>query len=85
MKQLKINFILKIIWILTKFAFFVSFPIQSFIKKYIHYAKTQVAPVLTQEASDYIASRYSELRTREDGTQDKYRVGFLLFVILKVD
>ena len=46
----------------------------SFIKKYINYAKTQVVPVLTQEASDYIATRYSELRTREDGTQDKYRV-----------
>ena len=46
----------------------------SFIKKYIHYAKNQVVPVLTQEASDFIAAKYSELRTREDGSQDKYRV-----------
>jgi DNA replicative helicase MCM subunit Mcm2 (Cdc46/Mcm family) len=53
----------------------------SFIKKYINYAKNEVAPVLTQEASDYIAARYSELRSREDGTQDKYRV-FFLFLLL---
>ena len=46
----------------------------SFIKKYLHYAKTRITPVLTQEASDYIAAKYSELRTREDGAQDKYRV-----------
>jgi DNA replication licensing factor MCM3 len=46
----------------------------SFIKKYINYAKNEIVPVLTQEASDYIATRYSELRSREDGAQDKYRV-----------
>lgn len=51
----------------------------SFIKKYINYAKNEVVPVLTQEASDYIAARYSELRTREDGTQDKYRVIVAIF------
>ena len=45
-----------------------------FIKKYIHYARSLVNPVLTQEASDFIAAKYSELRSREDGQQDKYRV-----------
>jgi DNA replication licensing factor MCM3 len=50
-----------------------------FIKKYLHYAKTNIAPVLTQEASDYIATRYSELRTREDGSNDKYRVCFMTY------
>ncbi|XP_018603206.1 DNA replication licensing factor MCM3-like isoform X1 [Scleropages formosus] len=35
-----------------------------FVKKYIHVAKL-VKPVLTQEASDYIAEEYSKLRSRD--------------------
>jgi DNA replication licensing factor MCM3 len=44
-----------------------------FLKKYIYYAKTRVKPVLTSEACDYISNRYSELRSKSDGQDDKYR------------
>ncbi|KAK2976476.1 hypothetical protein RJ640_020517 [Escallonia rubra] len=33
-----------------------------FLKKYIHYAKHRIQPDLTDEASDYIATAYAELR-----------------------
>lgn len=33
-----------------------------FLKKYIHYAKSRHQPVLTDEASEYIASTYAEMR-----------------------
>ncbi|XP_057493434.1 DNA replication licensing factor MCM3 homolog 2 [Actinidia eriantha] len=33
-----------------------------FLKKYIHYAKHRIQPELTDEASDYIATAYAELR-----------------------
>lgn len=37
----------------------------SFIKKYIHYSKTRVKPVLTQSAADYVVSTYAGLRNDE--------------------
>lgn len=41
-----------------------------FLKKYIHYAKTRVRPVLTQEASDRISDIYVALRNDEmEGNQ----------------
>nr|KAJ3422888.1 MCM DNA helicase complex subunit [Polyrhizophydium stewartii] len=43
-----------------------------FLKKYIYVAKN-MKPVLTKEACDYISRQYAELRSREDGKQDKYR------------
>nr|GEZ13293.1 DNA replication licensing factor MCM3 [Tanacetum cinerariifolium] len=44
-----------------------------FLKKYIHYAKHRIQPDLTDEASEYIATAYAELRntggsTRTGGT-----------------
>ncbi|XP_071715954.1 DNA replication licensing factor MCM3-like [Rutidosis leptorrhynchoides] len=44
-----------------------------FLKKYIHYAKHRITPNLTDEASEYIATAYAELRntggsTRTGGT-----------------
>ncbi|KAI3634806.1 hypothetical protein MIR68_007187 [Amoeboaphelidium protococcarum] len=36
----------------------------SFLKKYIHYAKSRVKPVLSEEASDIIAERYAEFRAK---------------------
>lgn len=45
-----------------------------FLKKYFHYAKNRVKPTLTQEACDFISSKYAELRAKEDGKQHKYRV-----------
>ncbi|KAI8922726.1 MCM2/3/5 family-domain-containing protein [Entophlyctis helioformis] len=44
-----------------------------FIKKYIYYTKNKFKPVLTDDACEYISTRYAELRSREDGQQDKYR------------
>jgi DNA replication licensing factor MCM3 len=37
-----------------------------FLRKYLHYAKTRIQPVLTESARDYIAARYAELRARQD-------------------
>jgi DNA replication licensing factor MCM3 len=37
-----------------------------FLRKYIHFCKTRVQPVLTNEARQVIAHRYSELRARQD-------------------
>ncbi|EXJ76923.1 minichromosome maintenance protein 3 [Capronia epimyces CBS 606.96] len=36
-----------------------------FIKKYIQYAKSRCKPVLTQEASEYVVSAYSNLRNEQ--------------------
>jgi DNA replication licensing factor MCM3 len=46
----------------------------AFLKKYLHYAKNRVNPVLTTEAADFISTSYSELRAKVDGTADQYRV-----------
>ncbi|XP_036437512.1 MCM3 minichromosome maintenance deficient 3 (S. cerevisiae), like [Colossoma macropomum] len=43
-----------------------------FIRKYIHVAKL-VRPVLTQEASDYIAEEYSKLRSHDQVNSDSAR------------
>lgn len=44
-----------------------------FIRKYIHMAKL-VKPVLTQEASDYIAEEYTRLRSHDQVNDDLARV-----------
>lgn len=40
----------------------------SFVKKYIHYARTKCAPVLTKSASEYIAGAYAEFRQKREQT-----------------
>ncbi|KAG9348074.1 hypothetical protein JZ751_004099 [Albula glossodonta] len=45
---------------------------KEFIKKYIHVAKL-VKPVLTQEASDYIAEEYSKLRSHDQVNSENAR------------
>jgi len=37
-----------------------------FLRKYLHFAKTRVKPILTEEARECIASRYAEMRSRQD-------------------
>lgn len=37
-----------------------------FLRKYLHFAKTRIKPVLTEEAREAIASRYAEMRSRQD-------------------
>lgn len=37
-----------------------------FLRKYLHYAKTKIQPILTEEARECIASRYAEMRSRQD-------------------
>ena len=44
-----------------------------FLKKYLHYAKARVSPVLTEESSEYIAQCYAELRNQKDGVDGQYR------------
>lgn len=52
-----------------------------FIRKYIHVAK-QVKPVLTQEASDYIAEEYTKLRSHDQVNNDQARVCIWDFAML---
>jgi DNA replication licensing factor MCM3 len=37
-----------------------------FLRKYLHYAKTRIQPILTESARDFIAARYAEMRARQD-------------------
>jgi len=37
-----------------------------FLRKYTHFAKTRIKPVLTDEARESIASHYAEMRSRQD-------------------
>lgn len=37
-----------------------------FLRKYLHYAKLRIQPVLTESARDFIAARYAEMRARQD-------------------
>mmetsp|Transcript_24534 Transcript_24534/g.36586 ORF Transcript_24534/g.36586 Transcript_24534/m.36586 type:complete len:806 (-) Transcript_24534:167-2584(-) len=37
-----------------------------FLRKYLHFAKTRMKPVLTEEARECIAARYAEMRSRQD-------------------
>ena len=37
-----------------------------FLRKYLHFAKTRMHPELTEEAREFIANRYAELRCRQD-------------------
>lgn len=37
-----------------------------FLRKFLHFAKTRMKPKLTESAREYIASRYAEMRSRQD-------------------
>jgi len=37
-----------------------------FLRKYLHFAKTRINPILTEGAREFIASRYAEMRSRQD-------------------
>jgi DNA replication licensing factor MCM3 len=37
-----------------------------FLRKYLHFAKTRIKPVLTEAARECIANRYAEMRSRQD-------------------
>jgi DNA replication licensing factor MCM3 len=39
---------------------------QDFLRKYIFYAKKKIQPELTEEAREYIANRYAEMRSKQD-------------------
>jgi DNA replication licensing factor MCM3 len=39
---------------------------QEFLRKYLHFAKNRIEPVLTDDAREAIASRYAEMRSRQD-------------------
>ncbi|KAJ3050232.1 MCM DNA helicase complex subunit [Rhizophlyctis rosea] len=44
-----------------------------FVKKYIHYAKTRIRPVLTAEATEMITREYVELRGVREGEEGLHR------------
>jgi DNA replicative helicase MCM subunit Mcm2 (Cdc46/Mcm family) len=37
-----------------------------FLRKFIHFAKTRMQPILTDAAREFIANRYAEMRARQD-------------------
>lgn len=37
-----------------------------FLRKYLHFAKTRIRPELTEDAREFIANRYAEMRCRQD-------------------
>jgi DNA replicative helicase MCM subunit Mcm2 (Cdc46/Mcm family) len=39
---------------------------QDFLRKYIYYAKRKVKPELTEEAREFIANAYAEMRSKQD-------------------
>jgi DNA replication licensing factor MCM3 len=39
---------------------------QDFLRKYIFYAKKKIQPELSEEAREYIANRYAEMRSKQD-------------------
>ena len=41
---------------------------KKFLQKYVHYAKSQVTPVLTDDAREYIATEYAQLRAKASET-----------------
>lgn len=53
----------------------------SFVKKYIYYAKSQIEPVLSKDATDTIISEYTSLRNDQDDP-DKKKVRIVLHDIL---
>ncbi|KAJ3351625.1 MCM DNA helicase complex subunit [Entophlyctis luteolus] len=53
-----------------KHASLVSIP---FLKKFIHYAKSRIKPVLTEEACTAVSELYCELRSAVDGVESKFR------------
>lgn len=51
----------------------------SFLKKYIHYAKNRIKPILTQEASDVIAEKYVEFREKAKSISEEGRKNAKVF------
>lgn len=45
----------------------------SFLKRYIHYAKSRIQPVLGEEASDIIAEKYAEFRSKASQISENHR------------
>lgn len=41
----------------------------SFVKKYMHYARTKCVPVLTKSASEFIATAYAEFRQKKEQSE----------------
>ena len=39
---------------------------RDFLRKYLHFAKTRMKPMLTEEAREAIAARYAEMRSRQE-------------------
>lgn len=48
------------------------------MRKYIHMAKA-IKPQLSEEASDYISERYSDLRSTDNSLEDRERVNYNFF------
>lgn len=49
-----------------------------FLKKYIHYAKSRIKPVLTQGAADKIANEYTNIRNQALEDSQKVTVASIL-------
>lgn len=45
----------------------------SFLKKYVHYAKSRMKPQITEEASDFIVEMYAELREKAQSMSENKR------------
>ncbi|KAJ3113873.1 MCM DNA helicase complex subunit [Phlyctochytrium bullatum] len=45
----------------------------NFIKKFVHYVKNRIKPVLSDEAKVAIGETYGRLRMQEDGVEEKFR------------
>lgn len=55
----------------------------AFVKKYIQYAKSKPAPVLTKGAADHIVRLYAELRNEgQEGNQKRVRLIFIFISLL---
>lgn len=50
----------------------------AFLKKYIHYAKSRIKPVLTQGAADKIANEYTDIRNKALEDSQKVRRASIL-------
>lgn len=61
----------------------------AFIKKYIQYAKSKPAPVLTKGAANHIVNVYANLRNEDEGQTNRKKVVFspkisILSIILSI-
>ena len=46
---------------------------RSFLRKYLHYAKKSTTPVLTDEATTYISTAWTQLRNKDDQEFESYK------------